>query len=114
MITLETAEKLRDLGFPLVSVGKEDHEYAAEFCRFCGFPFLKVGDTYYLMPVINAILGAFGTARVRLLRTDDGKKHYAGSGVKNDEAIYEFDSPDADEALCLLWIKLKEDNVLPA
>jgi hypothetical protein len=121
MITPETAEKLRDLGFPLISVGKEDHQYAADFCRFCGFPFLKIGDTYYLMPVINVILTAFGGGafegvHVTFGRAIDGcweaqatllpEPNSDGSG--RDLGFVCDKEPD--ETLCLLWIRLREEN----
>lgn len=110
MITTETAAKLKELGFPLVSVGREDHAYAADFCRFCGFPFLKVGDTYYLMPVINAILAIFGKLDIHL-------EHYSGTylgdmwfakATEGDVTYSQVHHVDPDESLCLLWIKLKE------
>ena len=114
MIQKETAEKLRDLGFPLISVGKEDHAYAADFCRFCGFPFLKIGETYYLMPVINTILSAFGKRRVHLFNTDEGDEYaYRASSVATDyNNLFESGSAEPDEALCLLWIKLHEGKKL--
>ena len=109
MITPETALKLRDLGFPLISVGKEDHQYAADFCRFCGFPFLKVEDTYYLMPTINAILGMIGDKFERLSTDTACKFHAMGSTGGNDE-ISLGSASEPDEALCLLWIQLREDE----
>jgi hypothetical protein len=108
MITPETATKLKELGFPLVSVGKEDHAYAAEFCRFCGFPFLKVGDTYYLMPVINALLPAFGDAPVEMHHEVNGENRFMAKLSDSNRVICY--AVDADEAIASLWVHLKEAN----
>jgi hypothetical protein len=104
VITPETALKLKELGFPLVSVGKEDHAYAAEFCRFCGFPFLKIADTYYLMPTVNTLIGVLDK-NISILSRDMSQK--PGEHWHAETYGCTARAGDPDEALGLLWISLK-------